>query len=188
MISLKNNIILGSKSPRRQDLLKGLDIDFEVLVKDTDESYPPDLDHTKIAIYLAEKKADAFSLSKNDLLITADTVVLIGNSILEKPINTHEAHLMLKALSGQKHTVITGVCMRDLTKKISFDDITEVHFAHLSDAEIEYYINRYHPFDKAGSYGVQEWIGYVAVNKMEGSFYTVMGLPVHKVYEKLKNW
>lgn len=188
MLSLNKNIILGSKSPRRQELLKGLDIEFKVKAKDTDESYPPDMDLRKIAAFLAEKKADAFSIEDKDLVITADTVVLIDNRILEKPGTTHEAHQMLRALSGNKHTVITGVCIRDTSKKICFDDITEVHFATLSDAEIEYYIDRFRPFDKAGSYGVQEWIGYVAVYRMEGSFYNVMGLPVHKVYEQLKGW
>lgn len=188
MISVDKNIILGSKSPRRQELLKGLDIVFSVESKDTDESYPPNLNVRDIAIYLAEKKADAFDLEKDDLLITADTVVLVEGKILEKPTTTHEAHKMLKTLSGKQHTVITGVCMRDKDKKVKFDDTTEVHFAKLSDEEIEFYIGRYKPFDKAGSYGVQEWIGYVAVYKIEGSFYNVMGLPVHKVYEQLKKW
>jgi septum formation protein len=188
MLHLDKNIILGSKSPRRQELLKGLDIEFQVEAKDTDESYPPEMDLEKIAVYLAEKKAEAYTLAEKDLVITADTVVLIGNRILEKPATTHEAHQMLRALSGNTHTVITGVCMRDINKKICFDDTTEVHFANLSDAEIEFYIDRCKPFDKAGSYGVQEWVGYVAVYKMEGSFYNVMGLPVHKVYEQLKKW
>jgi len=188
MLSLKKKLILGSKSPRRQELLKGLDISFEVLAKDTDESYPPDMELSKIAVYLAEKKADAYTLADEELLITADTVVIIGDRILEKPATTHEAHQMLRALSGHKHTVITGVCMRDTEKKICFDDYTEVHFASLSDDEIEFYIEKCKPFDKAGSYGVQEWVGYVAVYKMEGSFYNVMGLPVHKVYEHLKKW
>lgn len=188
MLSINKNIILGSKSPRRQELLRGLDIKFTIEAKDTDESFPPDMDLRKIAVYLAEKKADAFALNDDDLVITADTVVLIGNRILEKPGTTHEAHQMLRALSGNQHTVITGVCMKDTDKKVCFDDTTEVHFASLSDAEIEYYIDRCKPFDKAGSYGVQEWVGYVAVYKMEGSFYNVMGLPVHKVYEQLKKW
>lgn len=188
MISLNKNIILGSKSPRRQELLKGLDIAFSVHSKDTDESYPHNINLRDIAIYLAEKKADAFDLTKDDLLITADTVVLVDNKILEKPATTHEAHKMLHALSGKQHTVITGVCIRDYTRKLKFDDITEVHFAELSDAEIEYYIEKFKPFDKAGSYGVQEWIGYVAVYKIVGSFYNVMGLPVQKVYEQLKKW
>lgn len=188
MLHLNRKIILGSKSPRRQELLKGLNIDFTVEAKNTDESYPPDMGLSKIAAYLAEKKADAFDLEDEDLVITADTIVLIDNRILEKPTTTHEAHQMLRTLANQQHTVITGVCMRDLKKKICFDDSTVVHFAALSDAEIEYYIHHCKPFDKAGSYGVQEWIGYVAVYKMEGSFYNVMGLPVHKVYEQLKNW
>jgi septum formation protein len=188
MISLEKNIILGSKSPRRQELLKGLEIAFTVESKDTDESFPPEMDLRDIAVYLAERKADAFTLKENDLIITADTVVIINDRILEKPATTHEAHQMLRALSGNKHTVITGVCMREGEKKVCFDDATDVHFAVLSDEEIEFYIDRCKPFDKAGSYGVQEWVGYVAVYKMEGSFYNVMGLPVHKVYEQLKNW
>jgi len=188
MLLIEKNIILGSKSPRRQELLKGLDIAFKVESKDTDESYPPEMVLKDIAVYLAEKKADAFTLNENDLVITADTVVIINDRILEKPATTHEAHQMLRALSGNRHTVITGVCMRDSEKKVCFDDATDVHFAALSDEEIEFYIERCRPFDKAGSYGVQEWVGYVAVYKMEGSFYNVMGLPVHKVYEQLKNW
>jgi septum formation protein len=190
MLILEKNIILASQSPRRQELLKGLDISFQVKTKEVDESYPNELQPREVAIFLARKKAQAYLhfLTEDDLLITADTVVITEGKLLEKPGTRKEAIDMLRQLSGKKHEVVTGVSMMDTHKTISFDDHTEVHFAELNDAEIEYYIDRYKPFDKAGSYGVQEWIGYVAVYKMVGSFYNVMGLPVHKVYEKLKNW
>ncbi|MBS9523130.1 septum formation protein Maf [Litoribacter ruber] len=190
MLILEKNVILASKSPRRQELLKGLDIAFQVKSKDTDESYPPELPHEKVAEYLARKKAEAFrsSLKEEDLIITSDTVVITDHKILEKPATKEDAHQMLRNLSGRIHKVITGVCMMDSHKTISFDDVTQVHFAEINDAEIQYYIERYKPFDKAGAYGIQEWIGYVGVDKIIGSFYTVMGLPVHKVYKELKNW
>jgi len=184
------NIILASKSPRRQELLKGLDIAFEIRTKDVNEDFPAELLDCKVAAYLAEKKADAFKeeLAENELLITSDTTVLINGKVLNKPANKEEAVKMLKELSGRVHQVISGVCMMDKSKKIVFDDTTEVHFRPLTDEEIHHYIDNYHPFDKAGAYGVQEWIGYAAVYKLVGSFYTVMGLPVHRVYEELKNW
>ncbi|AWW29260.1 septum formation protein Maf [Echinicola strongylocentroti] len=189
-ILTNKKIILGSKSPRRQELLKGLDIDFEIRTKDVNEDFPAELPDNKVASFLAEKKATAFKedLNQNELLITSDTTVLINNKVLNKPANKIEAISMLKMLSGNVHHVISGVCIMDHHKKVVFDDITEVHFKHLSDDEISHYIDKYQPFDKAGSYGVQEWIGYAAVYKLVGSFYTVMGLPVHKVYETLKNW
>ncbi|WP_143960644.1 Maf family nucleotide pyrophosphatase [Litoribacter populi] len=190
MLILDKNIILASKSPRRQELLKGLDISFQVKSKNTDESYPPELPHEKVAEYLARKKAEAFrsGMKVDDLIITSDTVVITDQRILEKPASREHAHQMIKNLSGRIHRVITGVCMMDQHKTISFDDVTQVHFAELNDAEIDYYIERYRPFDKAGAYGIQEWIGYVGVDKIIGSFYTVMGLPVHLVYRELKNW
>ncbi|WP_137404215.1 Maf family nucleotide pyrophosphatase [Echinicola rosea] len=183
-------IILASKSPRRQELLKGLDIEFEIRTKDVNEDFPAELPDNQVAAFLAEKKAAAFEadLGENEILITSDTTVLINDKVLNKPNNQEEAVQMLQMLSGNVHHVISGVCILDKVKKVVFDDITEVHFKHLSDHEITHYIEKYHPFDKAGSYGVQEWIGYAAVYKLVGSFYTVMGLPVHKVYEALKNW
>lgn len=146
--------------------------------------------HKEVAAFLAEKKATAFApeIKSDELLITADTTVLVNGKLLNKPSNKGEAVRMLKELSGNVHEVVSGVCMMDPRKKVTFDDITEVHFKPLSDEEIEHYLGKYQPYDKAGSYGVQEWIGYAAVYKLVGSFYTVMGLPVHKVYENLKNW
>ncbi|GAB3651072.1 Maf-like protein [Echinicola sediminis] len=192
MISLlpKKNIVLASKSPRRQELLKGLDIDFTVRTKDIDEGFPKELSDNHVAAYLAEKKAAAFEeeLADNELIITSDTTVLVNGKVLNKPSSKEEAVKMLKELSGNVHQVISGVCMMDKTKKVVFDDTTEVHFNVLLEEEINHYIEKYKPYDKAGSYGVQEWIGYAAVNRLVGSFYTVMGLPVHKIYEELKNW
>ncbi len=183
-------IILASKSPRRQELLRGLDIDFEIRTKEVNEDFPEELPQNQVARFLAEKKATAFAseLGENEILITSDTTVLINGNVLNKPKDREEAIKMLQQLSGNIHQVISGVCMMDKNKKIAFDDLTEVHFKNLSLEEIEAYIDNYHPFDKAGSYGVQEWIGYAAVFKLVGSFYTVMGLPVHRVYEELKNW
>lgn len=183
-------ILLASKSPRRTELLKGLGLEFTAVSKDVDESFPPEMDITQVPRYLAEKKAMAFQndLGPNELLITADTVVIVDHEILNKPGDKEEAIQMLQKLSGKVHQVITGVCMMDHRKTVIFDDCTEVHFKTLQQDEIFDYIDKYQPFDKAGAYGVQEWIGYVAVYKMIGSFYTVMGLPVHRVYEELKKW
>ncbi|MDN3668018.1 Maf family nucleotide pyrophosphatase [Echinicola jeungdonensis] len=183
-------IILASKSPRRQEILQGLDIDFEIRTKEVNEDFPEDLPQNQVARYLAEKKAAAFvdEMGDNEIIITSDTTVLINGQVLNKPKDREEAIQMLKQLSGNVHHVISGVCMMGKNKKIAFDDLTEVHLRNLSIDEIEAYIDNYHPFDKAGSYGVQEWIGYAAVFKLIGSFYTVMGLPVHRVYEELKNW
>ncbi|MBD8491337.1 septum formation protein Maf [Echinicola sp. CAU 1574] len=183
-------IILASKSPRRQELLKGLDLIFDIKLKDVNEDFPANLPDNEVAAFLAEKKALAFEndLKEDEILITSDTTVLIDKKVLNKPKDKDDAIHMLRQLSGNIHHVITGVCIFDKTKKVVFDDMTEVHFKHLSNEEMEYYIDKYHPFDKAGSYGIQEWIGYAAVDKIIGSFYTVMGLPVHRIYEELKNW
>ncbi|GGZ30282.1 Maf-like protein [Echinicola pacifica] len=187
---LGKRIILGSKSPRRRELLAGLEIPFEVKSKDVNEDFPLDMAHNKVAAYLAEKKAMAYEgeLAEDEIVITSDTTVLVNGQILNKPGNKTEAMEMLKLLSGNVHQVVSGVCIMDNTKKLVFDDMTEVHFKSLSEEEISAYIDKHQPYDKAGSYGVQEWIGYVAVYKLVGSFYTVMGLPVHKVYETLKSW
>src|SRR6056300_731998 len=181
-------IILASKSPRRQELLKGLDIQFEIKTKEVDESYPLTMKPEQVPVFLAEKKADAFVdlLEKDTILITSDTIVIQGKNILEKPISIEEGKAMIRKLSGQVHTVVTGVCIRTLEKIISFSDETRVLFTDLTDDEIDYYMKNYQPFDKAGSYGVQEWIGYVGIERLEGSYYNVMGLPVHKVYTALK--
>jgi len=183
------NIILASNSPRRQELLRGLDVRFEVrTTAGIDESYPDDLMGEQIPLYIAEKKAEAFekTLNKNDILITADTVVLIDGVVYGKPTSKENARMMLQNLSEKTHQVITGVCLSTQYRRVTFSATTEVRFSYLSDEEIDYYLDLYRPYDKAGSYGVQEWIGYVAVESINGSFYNVMGLPVHRLYEELK--
>ncbi len=184
----KYDIILGSASPRREELLKGLDISFRILPNNTDESYPAELTATEIPEFLAHKKADAYSLGENTLLITADTIVWLDGVVYGKPADRDEARLILKALSGRMHQVITGVCVRTNDKNKVFHTTTNVYFARFSDAEIEYYLDHYAPYDKAGSYGVQEWIGYIGVERIEGSYFNVMGLPVQRLYNVLKNW
>ncbi|MDV7188256.1 Maf family nucleotide pyrophosphatase [Lutibacter sp. TH_r2] len=179
-------IILASNSPRRQELLKGLDLDFTIETKDVNEDYNSDLKGKEITEYLAYKKAQAFGeLTTNEVVITADTIVWFKNKALEKPKNTIEAIKMLQELSGNIHKVITSVSIKTSLKSKIFTTTTKVHFKKLSTQEIAYYVNNYKPFDKAGSYGIQEWFGYVAVEKIEGSYFNVMGLPVHKLYEEL---
>lgn len=184
------NIILASKSPRRQELLKGLDIDFDIQTREVDESYSAQLSPKKVPEFLAEKKADAFNdlLTTDTIIITSDTIVIQGDTILEKPGNIEEGKAMIRQLSGKSHTVVTGVCIRSNEKSITFSDETKVQFMELEEAEIDYYVRKYKPFDKAGSYGVQEWIGYVGIQQLTGSYYTVMGLPLHKVYAHLKTF
>lgn len=175
-------VILGSGSPRRKELLAMLDIDFEVRsAGDVDESYPADLPAEEVPLYLARKKSNAFlsGLRENELVITADTVVICDNNVLGKPADTEEAFRMLKMLSGRKHAVVTGITVATREIQISDTAITEVEFAPLSDETIREYIGRYRPMDKAGAYGIQEWIGAVAVKGIDGSFYNVMGLPLH---------
>lgn len=175
-------VILGSGSPRRKELLAMLDIDFEVRsAGDVDESYPADLPAEEVPLYLARKKSNAFlsGLRENELVITADTVVICDNNVLGKPADTEEAFRMLKMLSGRKHAVVTGITVATREIQISDTAITEVEFAPLSDETIKEYIGRYRPLDKAGAYGIQEWIGAVAVKGINGSFYNVMGLPLH---------
>lgn len=191
LLNLKGKkIILASKSPRRQELLKGLDLDFEVQLKDVDESYPSELDPTEVPLYLAEKKAAAFyeNLTEDAIVITSDTIVIQDGEILEKPRSLEEAKSMLHTLENHSHVVVTGVCIQSSSKKIVFSDMTRVLFMPLSEAEIDYYVEKYQPLDKAGSYGVQEWIGYIGIEKLEGSYFNVMGLPVHKVYAALKEF
>lgn len=175
-------VILGSGSPRRKELLAMLDIDFEVRsAGDVDESYPADLPAEEVPLYLARKKSNAFlsGLRENELVITADTVVICDNNVLGKPGDSEEAFRMLKMLSGRKHAVVTGITVATREIQISDTAITEVEFAPLSDDTIREYIGRYRPLDKAGAYGIQEWIGAVAVKGINGSFYNVMGLPLH---------
>ena len=186
----KYDIILASKSPRRLELLKGLDIPFSVKVIDVEETYPSDVFGVEIPAYLAEKKSNAFRdlMEENTLLITADTIVWHEGKVLGKPENKAEATSMLNSLSGRRHQVITGVCISTLRKKKTFSVISDVSFAKINAEEIEYYLENYQPYDKAGSYGVQEWIGFIGVESIEGSYFNVMGLPVQRLYNELKNW
>jgi len=181
-------IILSSASPRRKELLKELGVDFKVQLKKVDENYPVGYPVEKVAQYLSEIKAAAFHVSdmkKNTLIITADTVVALGNTILGKPSDKKDAVNILKNLSGKKHQVITGVTLRTIDKRHSFSVSTEVYFKHLSDEEINYYVDKFKPMDKAGAYGIQEWIGHAAIEKIEGSYFNVMGLPTHRLYQEL---
>ncbi len=181
------HIILASKSPRRHHLLKELGIAFEVQTKDVEESFPAHLKAQEIPLYLCRKKADAFegSLQDNSIVITADTVVWIEGQVLNKPVDASDAKRMLRLLSGKCHEVFTGVCLKSKLKTHSFFSATKVYFKHLSEDEIDYYINNYRPYDKAGAYGAQEWIGYIGVERIEGSYFNVMGLPVKELYEHL---
>lgn len=182
-----HSIILGSQSPRRKELFSGLNLPFRVEVREIDENFPVDMHAFEVPEYLAIQKAIPFKadMEKNDLLITSDTIVLIDNQILGKPLDYKHAFEMLQLLSGRKHMVITGVCITTIDKQVTFSDRTEVFFKSLSYNEIDYYLTHYQPYDKAGSYGVQEWIGYVAIEKIEGSYFNVMGLPVQRLYEEL---
>ena len=188
-MNLNYNLILASKSPRRQELLTKLDLKFEVKVKSIDESYPSDLVKTLVAEYLAKKKSKAFGiLGVEDLLITSDTTVVFNNEVLEKASSATEAKEMLSTLSGKTHEVITGVCLRTNKNQTSFSEVTEVKFKNLSEFEIEYYIHNYSPFDKAGAYGIQEWIGMIGIEWINGDFYNVMGLPLFRLYNELKKF
>ena len=182
------HIILASQSPRRQYLLKELGLDFDILEPNVDEVYPPGLRPEEIAVFLAELKAGAVNISllqENTIVITADTIVYIGNEVLGKPVDYTDAIEMLEKLSGQRHDVITAVCLLSVTKKHTFHVRSSVTFKVLKRDEIEYYVRNFKPFDKAGSYGVQEWIGYIGIDRIEGSFFNVMGLPVKELYEEL---
>jgi len=183
-------IILASQSPRRLELLKGLNVTFDVDVVDVEESYPQELVGVDIPMFLAEKKADAYAqkMTENTLLITADTIVWHEGRVFGKPTDKADATRMLNELSGKTHQVITGVCISTLQKRKIFHVISEVRFARLLPKEIEYYLQNYHPYDKAGAYGVQEWIGYIGVEHIEGSYFNVMGLPVQRLYTELKRW
>jgi len=180
-------IILASQSPRRQMLLKGLDIPFEIRLMDVEENYPSHLKKEDIALYLSELKASAFNETMDDktLVITADTIVCINNKVLGKPKDFDDAVNILTQLSGNMHEVITGVCLKTREKTKSFYALTKVYFKKLSQKEIKYYITNYKPYDKAGAYGAQEWIGYIAIERIEGSYFNVMGLPTRLLYEEL---
>ena len=188
---LRHKILLASNSPRRREIMELLRVPFTVVTMDgIDESYPKDLEADKVSEYIANKKADAFlhKIGENELIITADTVVICDDKILGKPKDSKEAITMLKFLSGKTHKVTTGVTVATKEKRISFSSESYVTFADLTEDEIRYYVDTYHPFDKAGAYGIQEWIGAVAVAKIDGSFYNVMGLPVHRLYQTLKKF
>lgn len=184
-------IILASNSPRRRELLQMLGIPFKVIsITGIDETYPDNIPPLEIPQFLSIKKADACQemITGNDIVITADTLVICGNDIMGKPHSVMEAIYMLKELSGKTHQVATGVTVSTKVKRISFTTITDVSFAPLRDEEIQFYIDNFHPFDKAGAYGIQEWIGAVAVSRINGSYYNVMGLPVHRLFQELKNF
>ena len=189
MEKMDKKIILASNSPRRRELLAGLDLDFEVkVIKGIDESYPETLAPDKVAQYIAAKKADAYvpAIHEDDLVITADTVVIVDNDILGKPHDESEAKAMLRRISGRSHQVVTGVCLVTKDKRREFSVSTDVTFRSLSESEIDYYVSHYRPFDKAGAYGIQEWIGYVGVTGLNGSYFNVMGLPVQRIYSELQ--
>ena len=182
------HIILASNSPRRRELLAGLGLDFEVKVlPDIDESYPSDLPAGEIAEYIAREKAQAYRnvMDDNDLVITADTVVIVDNEVLGKPVDADDARRMLRLLSNRTHQVITGVCLTTTKQQHHFSVSTDVTFKQLTDKEINHYIEVYRPFDKAGAYGIQEWIGYIGVTGINGSYFNVMGLPVQRIYSEL---
>ena len=180
------NVILASGSPRRQELLKGLDIPFRIQTKEVDEIYPDNLEAGAITEFLSKLKSAAFKdLEANDILITADTIVWLDGKALMKPVDRDDAIQIIRDLSGKHHEVFTSVCLKSKTKTRVFSDVTKVYFKQLSDTEITYYVDKYQPYDKAGAYGAQDWIGYIAIDKIEGSYYNVMGLPVHKLYKEL---
>jgi septum formation protein len=181
-------LILASQSPRRQSLLKAMDLEFQVMAKPIEEIFPPDIPIENVAQYLAEKKADAFDFSelpKDATLIACDTTVIVDHEILGKAQTPEEATSMLKKLSNRKHAVITGVCIKTSANKILFSETTFVHFKLLTDEQICYYVETYKPFDKAGAYGIQDWIGHVGIDRIEGCYYNVMGLPCAKLASKL---
>ena len=187
----KYHIILCSTSPRRRELLAGLGIDFEVkTLSGIDESYPCDLNSDMIAQYISQKKAEAYKslIVDNEMVITSDTIVLLDGKVYGKPADEADACRMLGDLSGRTHKVITGVCINTRERSCAFHVVTEVEFAPLSSDEIEYYVTLFKPLDKAGAYGIQEWIGSVAVRAINGSFYNVMGLPVQRLYAELKSF
>ena len=185
----KYDVVLGSNSPRRRELLNDMGVNFRVeAIKGIDETYPACLPVEDIPVYLSRIKADGHPLKLGDLLITADTVVVLDDTVLGKPEGDADAHRMLRALSGRAHRVISGVCVSTLERRESFSDTSIVRFAELTDDEIDYYIKHYRPLDKAGAYGIQEWIGNIGITGIDGDFYNVMGLPTRKLYQLLKTF
>lgn len=186
----KYKIILASNSPRRKELLGGLGIVYEVkILPDIDESYPDGLRNEEIPVHIARNKADAYRaiMRPNELIITADTIVWLEGVVMGKPKDEADACNMLRSLSGKTHQVVTGVCLTTIEKQISFATVTDVTFAELTEEEINHYVSQYRPMDKAGAYGIQEWIGYVGVQNISGSYFNVVGLPIQRLYTELKN-
>jgi septum formation protein len=191
MVAKNYKIILASNSPRRKELLAGIDVDFEVrVIPDIDESFPSDLPTKEIAEYISRKKAAVYQqqMAEDELIITADTIVVLDSEVMGKPYDEADASRMLHELSGRTHQVITGVTLTTTTRQQSFSVETDVTFKTLSDEEISYYVQRYKPFDKAGAYGIQEWIGHIGVTGLQGSYFNVMGLPVQRIYEALRQF
>lgn len=185
----KYDVVLGSNSPRRRELLNDMGVNFRVeAIKGIDESYPANLPVEEIPVYLARIKAQGHPLQENELLITADTIVVLDDAVLGKPAGEADAHRMLRALSGRDHRVISGVCVTTRDRTEAFSDTSNVRFAELTDEEIDYYIEHYRPLDKAGAYGIQEWIGNIGISGISGDFYNVMGLPTRKLYQVLKTF
>ena len=184
------NILLSSNSPRLKELLLGLGVEFESRTREVEENYPEDLDVEKVAPYLSDLKAQAWEgeVGEQDLILTSDTVVILAGQILGKPRSREEGVEMLRQISGKKHRVGTGVTLLSAGKKMTFSDSTDVTFSRLEEEEIVYYMNHFHPLDKAGSYGAQDFIGFIGIEKLEGSYFNVMGLPVHKLWNVLKNF
>jgi septum formation protein len=187
-MKLSKKLILASKSPRRKEILTQAGIDFEIRTLDTDEIYPEDMPLQQVPEYLAKLKANALkhSLADDEVILSADTIVLLKNTIFGKPKDFDDAVAILKSLSGATHEVISGVCMMTNHKTITFTDVTKVTFKELKLADIHYYINTFQPFDKAGAYAIQEWIGLIGISKIEGNYYNIVGLPIHKVIEELR--
>lgn len=187
---LGKKVILASASPRRQQLVRGLEIEFEIITRETDESFPQHLKAQEIPLHIALAKAEAFKhdIQPGQIIITADTVVWIDGHVLNKPSNRTEAIEMIQKLSGAEHFVYTAVCVRSIEKELLFYDETKVLFNSLTIQEIEHYVDEYEPYDKAGAYGAQDWIGLIGIKKLEGSYFNVMGLPVHLLYEHLKTF
>ena len=184
---MKYKIVLASNSPRRKELLSGLGLDYEVrTLQGLDESYPEGLSMEEIPMYISRKKAAAYTLKPDELLITADTIVYLEGEVLGKPADEAEAKEMLHKLSGKTHQVVTGVTLTTKEFQHAFASVSQVTFAQLTEAEIDHYVTQYRPLDKAGAYGIQEWIGYIGVTRIEGSYFNVMGLPVQRLYSEMK--
>ncbi|HEY6502402.1 MAG TPA: Maf family nucleotide pyrophosphatase [Chitinophagaceae bacterium] len=187
---MMNKIILASQSPRRKQLLEWAEVPFEVVIQNTDERFPPGLSPAEVAVHIARNKALAVQQQReqNEIILAADTIVVLGESIIGKPVHREEAVSILLALSGEKHLVITGVVIRKGEKEVAFADITEVEFHDLAIEQIEFYVDKYKPYDKAGAYAIQEWIGVVGIKSVNGDFYNVMGLPVSRVMRELEKF